>query len=298
MPVNVARDARPPKQSTSNPRPVPIEIAKAMVEEAATSNRTWPRCSSSPPTPAPGGASCARCGGGTSTNRPARSGSKRRIGETSHVYEKDTKTRERRTVTLSSFALDWILEHRTRHLEVCVLCGSELSKFRSSSPRSRVPWNHCTRRARRGRSAGRASGWSYRRRSTSTGCATSWSHSSSTPASRCAACRAEWGTGTRRRPRTSTRTGSRSPTPGPPAPPDREFVPQLIGELVSTLDTTSDTDDHAVLRAAMTHLNPVMIHPFSDGNGRIARHRADGRAPDERPEFTRARARRASRPVR
>ena len=107
--------------------PVPIEIAKAMVEEAATSNRTWPRCSSSPPTPAPGGASCARCGGGTSTNRPARSGSKRRIGETSHVYERDTKTHQRRAVTLSSFALDWLLDHRDRHAKACALCGIELS---------------------------------------------------------------------------------------------------------------------------------------------------------------------------
>lgn len=53
--------------------------------------------------------------------------------------------------------------------------------------------------------------------------------------------------------------------------PDRELVPQLIGELASTLDTISDTDDHAVLRAAMAHLNLVMIHPFSDGNGRMAR---------------------------
>ena len=31
--------------------------------------------------------------------------------------------------------------------------------------------------------------------------------------------------------------------------PDRELVPQLISELVSALDTTSDTDDHALLRA-------------------------------------------------
>lgn len=53
--------------------------------------------------------------------------------------------------------------------------------------------------------------------------------------------------------------------------PDRELVPQLVGELVSSLDATSDADEHAVLRAAMAHLNLVMIHPFSDGNGRMAR---------------------------
>lgn len=53
--------------------------------------------------------------------------------------------------------------------------------------------------------------------------------------------------------------------------PDRDLVPQLIRALVATLDPTSESDDHAVVRAAMAHLNLVMIHPFSDGNGRMAR---------------------------
>ena len=51
-----------------------------------------------------------RCGGGTSTNRPARSGSKRRIGGDQPRLQRDTKTHQRRAVTLSSFALDWILD--------------------------------------------------------------------------------------------------------------------------------------------------------------------------------------------
>lgn len=51
--------------------------------------------------------------------------------------------------------------------------------------------------------------------------------------------------------------------------PDIEKVPGLIDELVASLDNKEDT--HAIVRAAMGHLNLVMIHPFSDGNGRMAR---------------------------
>jgi Fic family protein len=53
---------------------------------------------------------------------------------------------------------------------------------------------------------------------------------------------------------------------GPPA----EKVPQLISELISYLKGSVD-DDHMLVKAAMAHLNLVMIHPFSDGNGRMAR---------------------------
>ena len=48
-----------------------------------------------------------------------------------------------------------------------------------------------------------------------------------------------------------------------------EDVPGLMKELVEQLRT--DGDCHPVLRAAMAHLNLVMIHPFRDGNGRMAR---------------------------
>jgi Fic family protein len=50
--------------------------------------------------------------------------------------------------------------------------------------------------------------------------------------------------------------------------PDADFVPELISSMVGRLNG----DDGAVLvRAAMAHLNLVMIHPFRDGNGRMAR---------------------------
>jgi Fic family protein len=46
-------------------------------------------------------------------------------------------------------------------------------------------------------------------------------------------------------------------------------VPKLIRELMEWLSTKDDTPP--MIRAAMAHLNLVMIHPFSDGNGRMAR---------------------------
>ena len=51
--------------------------------------------------------------------------------------------------------------------------------------------------------------------------------------------------------------------------PDAEIVPKLMNELVASLEEKSDTP--VLIRAAMGHLNLVMIHPFSDGNGRMAR---------------------------
>jgi len=52
--------------------------------------------------------------------------------------------------------------------------------------------------------------------------------------------------------------------------PPREDVPTLISELMEYLSGTED-EDHILVKAAMAHLNLVMIHPFSDGNGRVAR---------------------------
>lgn len=52
--------------------------------------------------------------------------------------------------------------------------------------------------------------------------------------------------------------------------PLAETVPKLISELISYLNSLEDAD-HFVVKAAMAHLNLVMIHPFSDGNGRMAR---------------------------
>ena len=51
--------------------------------------------------------------------------------------------------------------------------------------------------------------------------------------------------------------------------PDAETVPELMSALVE--DLNSGDDAHVLVSAGMAHLNLVMIHPFRDGNGRIAR---------------------------
>lgn len=51
--------------------------------------------------------------------------------------------------------------------------------------------------------------------------------------------------------------------------PDVELVPALMDELVAEL--RSGASPLVMVKAAMAHLNLVMIHPFSDGNGRMAR---------------------------
>lgn len=51
--------------------------------------------------------------------------------------------------------------------------------------------------------------------------------------------------------------------------PDADSVPALMGELADQLAT--DDGVPAMIRAAVAHLNLAMIHPFRDGNGRMAR---------------------------
>lgn len=51
--------------------------------------------------------------------------------------------------------------------------------------------------------------------------------------------------------------------------PDHEEIPDLIRDLVVQL--SADDGSPPLIRAAMAHLNLVMIHPFRDGNGRMAR---------------------------
>lgn len=51
--------------------------------------------------------------------------------------------------------------------------------------------------------------------------------------------------------------------------PDSDLVAELVGELVEAI--SSDGNISGFVRAAMAHLNLVMIHPFRDGNGRMAR---------------------------
>jgi Fic family protein len=51
--------------------------------------------------------------------------------------------------------------------------------------------------------------------------------------------------------------------------PENDVVPGLVDLLVGELE--QNVDERAIVRAAMAHLNLVMIHPFRDGNGRMAR---------------------------
>jgi Fic family protein len=53
--------------------------------------------------------------------------------------------------------------------------------------------------------------------------------------------------------------------------PDAGMVPGLVAELVEYLFYDGDDRPPPLVRAAMAHLNLVMIHPFRDGNGRMAR---------------------------
>lgn len=51
--------------------------------------------------------------------------------------------------------------------------------------------------------------------------------------------------------------------------PDSDEVPALVDALAALLPADRGVDP--LVRAAMAHLNLVMIHPFRDGNGRMAR---------------------------
>ena len=51
-------------------------------------------------------------------------------------------------------------------------------------------------------------------------------------------------------------------------PPEYSEIPDLLDELVEYVNTT---DDHPLIVAAIVHYQLVTIHPFEDGNGRIAR---------------------------
>jgi Fic family protein len=69
--------------------------------------------------------------------------------------------------------------------------------------------------------------------------------------------------------------------------PDASDVPALMDALVGSLHTGLSSDP--VVRSAMAHLNLVMIHPFRDGNGRMARALATSvlaRSDIGEPEFS------------
>ena len=50
---------------------------------------------------------------------------------------------------------------------------------------------------------------------------------------------------------------------------DRDALEPLVGELIDYLNDPQTPS--IIVKAAMVHLNLAMLHPFSDGNGRIAR---------------------------
>jgi Fic family protein len=54
-------------------------------------------------------------------------------------------------------------------------------------------------------------------------------------------------------------------------PPTAIEVPYQIQDFVEWLNKTSKDDVHPVLKAGITHYELVRIHPFLDGNGRMAR---------------------------
>ena len=70
------------------------------------------------------------------------------------------------------------------------------------------------------------------------------------------------------------RRGVEVTSPGGGAPayvgPSHDGVPELMGEVVAWLDR-GDLHAHVAVRAAMAHLHVVSVHPFRDGNGRVAR---------------------------
>jgi Fic family protein len=64
-------------------------------------------------------------------------------------------------------------------------------------------------------------------------------------------------------------TDARDPSIAAYTAPDAREVPALMDELVAWLH--HDDGNHPLIRAAMTHLHLVAIHPWADGNGRMSR---------------------------
>lgn len=53
--------------------------------------------------------------------------------------------------------------------------------------------------------------------------------------------------------------------------PHAKAVPKLIEDLLKFLKVSKKEDVHPIIRAGLLHLEFVSIHPFTDGNGRVAR---------------------------
>lgn len=53
--------------------------------------------------------------------------------------------------------------------------------------------------------------------------------------------------------------------------PDAKEVARMIADLINWLDQSKKDGVHPIVRAAILHLQFVTVHPFTDGNGRLAR---------------------------
>lgn len=53
--------------------------------------------------------------------------------------------------------------------------------------------------------------------------------------------------------------------------PDVKLAPKMVDELMEWLKTAKKAGTHPIIRAGILHLQFVTIHPFTDGNGRVAR---------------------------
>jgi Fic family protein len=53
--------------------------------------------------------------------------------------------------------------------------------------------------------------------------------------------------------------------------PSAKAVPKMMEELVEWLKKSKEDATHPIIKAAILHLQFVSIHPFTDGNGRVAR---------------------------
>src|SRR5579872_1672026 len=54
-------------------------------------------------------------------------------------------------------------------------------------------------------------------------------------------------------------------------PPPSSQVPKLIEDLIRFINSPQDGEIHPVIKSAVVHYEFVRIHPFIDGNGRVAR---------------------------
>jgi len=54
-------------------------------------------------------------------------------------------------------------------------------------------------------------------------------------------------------------------------PPQAELVGKQMSDFVAFINSTSNQDIHPILKSGIVHYEFVRIHPFTDGNGRVAR---------------------------